>query len=62
MIPRIGNGWLEVVLVASLFATVVFRPKRISRPLRFRLACLVLAVSFALPQVFALVVGPRAAT
>ncbi len=55
MIPRIGNGWLEVVLVASLFTTVVFRPERISKPLRFRLACMLLAVSFALPQVFALV-------
>jgi hypothetical protein len=57
MIPRIGNGWLEVVLVASLFTTVVFRPERILRPLRFRLACIVLAVSFALSQVFALVVS-----
>lgn len=57
MKPQIGNGWLEVVLVASLFATVVFRPERISRPLRFRLACLVLAISLALPQVFALAVS-----
>jgi hypothetical protein len=57
MKPQIGNDWLEVVLVAFLFATVVFRPERISRPLRFRLACLVLAISFAMPHVFALVVS-----
>jgi hypothetical protein len=57
MMPRIGNGWLEIVLLASLFTTVVFRPERISRPLRFRLACIVLAISFALPQVFALMVS-----
>jgi hypothetical protein len=57
MMPRIGNGWLEIVLLASLFTTDVFRPERISRPLRFRLACIVLAISFALPQVFALVVS-----
>jgi hypothetical protein len=57
MIPRVGNGWLEVVLVASLFTTVVVRPEGILRPLRFRLACIVLAVSLALPQLFALVVS-----
>jgi hypothetical protein len=62
MVPRISDGWLEVVLVASLFTTVLFRPERISRPLRFRLACIVLAVSFTLPQVFALVVSLTSAS
>jgi hypothetical protein len=57
MIPRISSGWLEAVLVASLFTTVLFRPERISRPLRFRLACIVPAISFALPELFALVVS-----
>ena len=44
-----GYTWIALALMVSLFSTLLFRPERITRPLRFRLACALLALEFALP-------------
>jgi hypothetical protein len=46
-----GYTWIALALMVSLFSTLLFRPERITRPLRFRLACALLALEFAVPGV-----------